>query len=132
MSAKKSTPKVGARRGRNARMIVPLDPNLQLPMLGSTHESVLSYLNAVAAAVSNGKLDARFGDSLIGAAKAVINTLRERHKVRDIDELRAMLEEARTVQADSLANEVAHREHRQSSDCDCYSCTIARAQRKQP
>lgn len=85
----------------SGRRPTPLGPGVVLPGIGETEESIRSYIAAVAAAVVDPdpdcRLDPRFADTLIGAAKAALHSIDIR-KSRDREAtVKGWLEEVKAL-----------------------------------
>src|SRR5512133_3948752 len=96
---------------RSGRRKLEAPEGVALPELGIDEESVRRYVSAVAGAVADGSLDPRYADTLIAAAKTVLQSLRQKHQRSEIDELREMLLKAYARRKAGEAREVADRLH---------------------
>lgn len=80
---------------RSGRRKLESPTGIKLPGLGTTEKSIRKYLARVARAVIEQGLDPRYADTLIAAAKGALQAMRQEHSRNEVDELRAMVEQAK-------------------------------------
>lgn len=84
-----------------------------LPELGDTEASIREYLAAVALAVATTMLDVRVGNTLINAAKLSLAALKQQNAKEEIEKLKRMLAEARSVSQAGRQREADDRQRKE-------------------
>lgn len=103
-------------RGRNRHTFIPTAEGLKLPPLGPTEDSIMEYCAAVNVAVATGQLDPRTSEALIKSAAVAGRVLKQKRDRSEIDELKAMLAEAREAELAGIRREISDRRH-QTEPC---------------
>ena len=87
-------------KGRSGRRPIVPPAGLTLPPLGESELEIARYLAAVADGVRTGAIEARIGDTLVGAARVALAAIKRVAEGREIERLESMLREAQSVARD--------------------------------
>jgi hypothetical protein len=93
------------------RRVKPPAKDLELPAMGDSEDSIGAYCEAVNTAVASRKLDPRTADTLHAGARAKLASLRQKHTRNELNDLYALLAEARAINQAGLARAAAERVH---------------------
>lgn len=81
-----------AGRSGGSKEWTPFDPATEAPSLDGTIETNLKFCSWVATQKATGRIDSRDADSLAAIARVEMTGIRTRHSIRELEDLRALVD----------------------------------------